>query len=566
MRTSRALSIALLGTAAVAGAGAPVAAAADARFEVLLRGSHGKAAHASAARALLARAGARRAGPRAPEIGLETVAPTPGRSGRQLLAALRRDPRVRSVVPVQRLSLRAPNDPALTQPETAAGTPPGTVVEWAYARQGLDRLWDISHGDRALVGVVDTGATGDHPDLAGKISAGVDQNDDDGLPPTVDVNGHGTHVASLACGAASNGVGIAGAGGNCRLVIERTDLTTASVAASIIDATNRGAQAINLSLGSPGGRPPDPGFVAATDYAYQHGVVVVAAASDTPETDQGQPASILQPTGTGPDLGSSQIRGLTVTSATFGDGPSGGGTGSQVSLAAYGSFAAFGGSGGPRGLIGAFPPPTLSREMFDFSTFPPRPPCACRTVLGGDNRYGYLQGTSMATPQVAGAAAVVRTVNPMLSVGDVIRLLKQTARRPPGVGWTAALGWGILDGGAAADAARRIDVRAPTSVLRVQHVIRSKSRRITLRWSGSDPPGAPGLVASGIAFFDVYSSRDGKRLHRIAHTTGTQRRFTGRRGSRYRFWIVAVDRAGNREARSRRPKSTTRVIAKAVRR
>ncbi len=557
---SRALSIGLLGVVAALGLAAPAGAAADARFEVLLRGGHGAAAHASAARGLLARAGARRAGPSVPEIGLETVAPAPGASARELLDALRSDPRVRAVVPVQRLSLRAaPNDPALSQPEATPGTPAGTVLQWPYAREGLDRLWDISHGDAALVGVIDTGASGDHPDLAGKIQAGVDQNGDDGFSPTTDINGHGTHVASLACGAAGNGAGIAGAGGNCRLVVERTDLTTASVAASIIDATNRGVQAINLSLGSDGGRPPDPAFVSAIDYAYQHEVVVVAAASDFADTDQGQPASLLQPTGTGPDLGSSQIKGLSVTSATFGEASSGGGIGSQISLAAFGSFNAFdSGGGGPRGLIGAFPPPTLAREQTDFSTFPPRAPCACRTSVGADNRFGYLQGTSMSTPQVAGVAAVVRTINPLLSAAEVIRLLKQTARRPAGAGWTAALGWGILDGGAAADAARRTDRLAPTSRLRAPRV--TKAKRFTLRWSGGDAPGAPGLVPSGIAFFDVYASRDGKRLHRIGHTTRRRMRFTGRKGSSYRFFLVAVDRAANRERRSARPKATTRVV------
>ena len=551
MRRSRSLSIALLGAAAVGGWAAPGAGAAEDRYEVLLRDGHTRAAHASAARAVLARAGARPAGPRVPEIGLETVRAAPGHSAAALVAALRRDPRVRAVVPVTRLSLRAPNDPGLVQPE--GGT--GLAVQWPYAREGLDRLWDISHGDGAVVGVVDTGATASHPDIAGKIAAAVDQNGDDGLPATVDVNGHGTHVSSLACAGTGNGAGIAGAGGNCRLVVERTDLSSASVAASIVDATNRGAHAINLSLGSSPGASLNPAFAYAIDYAYQHGVVLVAAASDDPDVDQGQPASLLQPTGTGPDLNSPAIRGLTVTSSTVGDTPSGGGVGSQISIAAYGSFAPFDAGGTPRGVVGAFPPPTLPREQYDFSVFPFRPPCGCRTSIAGDGLYGYIQGTSMSAPKVAGAAAVVRVVNPTLSAAEVIRLLKQTARRPPGTGWTAAFGWGILDGGAAADAARRIDRQAPTSSMRAPKVV--KGRRFVLRWSGGDPAGAPGLIASGIAFFDVYASRDGKKLHRIAHTSRTRLRFTGRRGSRYRFFVVAVDRAGNREARSSRPKATT---------
>ncbi len=55
----------------------------------------------------------------------------------------------------------------------------------------------------------------------------------------------------------------------------------------------------------------------------------------------------------------------------------------------------------------------------------------------------------MAAPMVAAAAALVRHLNPDMPAAEIVRLLKQTARRPAGTGWTADLGWGILDAGAA---------------------------------------------------------------------------------------------------------------------
>jgi subtilisin family serine protease len=164
----------------------------------------------------------------------------------------------------------------------------------------------------------------------------------------------------------------------------------------------------------------------------------------------------------------------------------------------------------------------------------------------------------MAAPQVAAVAAVIRTLNPDLSVADVVRLLKQTARQPGSSAhfWNATLGWGILDGGSAVDAARRIDRRPPSSKLRAPKLVRGT--RFTLRWSGRDTA-APGVTPSGIGFFDVYASRNGQAYRRIARTSRRQMRFRGRRGSKYRFFTVATDRAGNHEPRHRTPDANTRI-------
>src|SRR3954471_24652714 len=98
-------------------------------------------------RAVAAAAAARPSGFSVPQIRLVTVAPRPGESLRALAARLRADPRVASVAPERRAGLRfQPNDPALSTPETAKDTAPGTPVEWWAARAGFIQAWDISQG------------------------------------------------------------------------------------------------------------------------------------------------------------------------------------------------------------------------------------------------------------------------------------------------------------------------------------------------------------------------------------------------------------------------------------
>jgi subtilisin family serine protease len=398
------------------------------------------------------------------------------------------------------------------------------------------------------VAVIDVGADANHPDLFGKIDAAVNQG---GGPGGADANGHGTHVASLACGGTNNGVGIAGAGFDCHLIIERTDLQDSSIAASIVDAANRGADAINMSFGDDTGRPPVDAIVSAVNYAYGKGAVLVAAASDDAVREQGQPANILQPTGTGPDI--AQGKGLSITAATVRGEPSGAGLGSQISMAAAGSFATFGDSTGPPGVLGAFPGnPT---ELEAGSLFPPVPGCNCRTTLDGDNRYAYLQGTSMAAPQVSAVAALLKRLNPDLGPADIIRVLKQTARRPTG-GWTEQLGWGVMDAGAAADATLVIDRRAPVAV--VKGPTSTRGTRIALRLSASDLAPAP-LVPSGVAAVEVYRSIATKAYTRIARTTKKSVIVRVTRNTRYRFFAVAIDKAGNRQATPRSPQLRVRV-------
>jgi subtilisin family serine protease len=517
------------------------------RLLVLIDRAHGTA-EAAAARAVVARAGARPAGHSVAQIGLVTVRPRAGESLHRLASRLRADPRVSSVEVERRATPRlVPDDPALTQQDPSAGAPAGTPIEWWAAREGLPAAWDVSTGAGATVAIVDTGVDVSHPELAGRVKETIDLDAHDARPSTTDQQGHGTHVASLACAAAGNGIGLAGAGYGCSLLVIKSDLSDSSVAQALVTAVDRGADAINMSFGNDGSRPAAHAVVRAIDYAYRHGTPMVAAAADDPVEQQGDPANVLQPTGTGSDIGAG--KGLSVTAANFSDRrASFAGRGSQISMAAYGAFDL---PNGPRGIFGAFP-----ANLTTLETGLNGPPCGCRVTYGGDSRYAYVRGTSMAAPMVAAVAALVKHLNPDLKAADVIRILKRTARRPAGTGWTPELGWGILDGGAALAAARVVDRTPPVSTLTAPAVVSGRS--FVLRLSGRDPA-RPGLVASGIDHYEVWRSIDGGRARRIASTSQSALRVGARPGVRYAFYSLAVDRAHNREVRVRRSDARTRV-------
>ena len=512
------------------------------------------AATGARAAAVLALDGVRRDGAQVPQLDLLSVRPVGGLALSALARTLRRLPGVRSVEVEHRHTLRfVPNDPALTAPEVSSGTPAGTPLQWWVGPTRLSAAWDATRGDDALVAVIDTGIDGAHPDLAGKIAESIDN---DGVPAhggaTSDENGHGTHVSSLACGAGDNGFGVVGAGLNCRLLVIKSDLSDGSIARSIVEAADRGVDAINMSFGTDGQIAPAQAIVEAVDYAVARNVVLVAAAADTPTEQQGDPASLLQPTGTGPDIAAG--RGLTVTASNFsGARASFAGRGSQISLAAPGSF---GDGDGPDGIFGAFPGNSTELESGGGGLFPD-PGCRCRATFNGDRRYAYVEGTSMSAPIVAGIAALVRQVNPDATATDIIVALKQSATRPAGSGWNAELGWGIVNAAAAVDAVRAVDRRAPRSQVIGRTRIR-RARSFTLRWSGQDAA-PPGVAASGVDAYEVYRSANRRPYRRIKRTRGTKLKVAVKPGSRYRYYTIAVDKAGNREVVPPRPDLSMRV-------
>lgn len=462
-------------------------------------------------------------------------------------ALLARRPGVLAAEPEGESRLRdVPDDPALHA--AGAGDRP---LQWTLARQGFFEAWDAATGDEALVAVIDSGIDATHPDLASRIAGVLDLDDRPGTgPPTVDEDGHGTHVASLACAATGDGAGIAGAGRRCRLLVVKSDLLDSSVAAGIVAATDAGAHAIVMAFGDDG-RTPSRALADAVAYAAGRGVPMVAAAADEPITEQGEPAGLLQPPGTGPELAAG--RGLVVTAADeAGRRAAFAGRGDAVSLAAHGSATDTG------GIIGAYPAASTPRESARLLPVP-QPGCGCRTSVGGDDRYAFLAGTSMAAPQVAAVAALLRAGEPELPLHALLARIKLSAAN---AAFDPETGWGVLDAAAALGTARMPDSTPPRAASVVARARTApRGARVAVELRARDVADAPGVQPSGVGRYVLYRALDRGRPRLVARTRSGRATVTIPRRARrlVKLYLVAIDRAGNRQPFPARPSAVIRV-------
>jgi subtilisin family serine protease len=320
---------------------------------------------------------------------------------------------------------------AKVEPALVAVYRPGRPYEWQYAATRENEVpEDVLRAASSIkIAVVDTGADVAHPDLAVKAPETWDvvhhrRN-------TADKDGHGTFVSALAAGSVTNGEGIAGFGGDARLLMVRAvgandSFTDVDEAAAIVYAVDHGAKIVNLSLGGEGTSPLEQ---RAIQYAASHDVLLVAAAGN--EYSNGNPieypAAALQPAGSNGQGGV----GLSVGASTMAGGrASFSNTGSHISLAAPGE------------------------RVFGAIAAGSSPEWWPRHALPGSRAglYGWASGTSFSTPEVAGAAALVWAANPALSAQQVAAILKATASG--GGRWNPRLGYGVIDVAAAVATAR----------------------------------------------------------------------------------------------------------------
>jgi len=300
-----------------------------------------------------------------------------------------------------------------------------TGHQWNMDAIGMRQVWSGSaRGEGITVAVIDTGlATGEDeggprvPDLSQTcVFRGYNFVTDSG--DTTDFHGHGTHVAGTIAQSTNNGLGVTGvAPGVCILPLnvfgknpyaEQIDIADAIYAATVF-----GARVINMSLGGPGS---DPIIAEAVKYADEQGVFLVCAAGNSGRPIEDYPAGYKEChaiSAIGPDL-------KLAWYSSF--GPSA--DGKEIFLAAPGGNIKF---GGPLGGIWQ------------------------DTIVTGDpTTHGYFpfNGTSMAAPHVAGAAALLFAQDPERTSADVEKILQDSANDQDDVDH---FGHGILNVGAAVE-------------------------------------------------------------------------------------------------------------------
>ncbi len=264
--------------------------------------------------------------------------------------------------------------------------------------------WNISTGVEAtVVAVIDSGVSPTHPDLAGRLLPGY--NAIDGSSDASDVDGHGTHVAGIIA-AQDNGSGTVGVAMGVmilpiRVVDEAGDIDVSDEIEAIYWAVDNGADVINLSLGAEEYIQAER---EAIQYAYNSGVVVVAAAGNA-FNEVSYPGNYDEVIAAGSLKADGYPTGFTSRIT-------------RVDIAAPGES--------------IFSPgwDSFYGDYWD-------------DVFYADN--SGVSGTSFSSAIVAGAAALIKSVDPTAGVEQVRSLLKSTATDAGGVGAEAGTGAGLLN-------------------------------------------------------------------------------------------------------------------------
>lgn len=314
-------------------------------------------------------------------------------------------------------------EPNYIRKAQATANDPYYRYQWHYPAINLPQAWNLNKGDGVIVAVIDTGVYLAHPDLSGQLIAGydfianrdsardgngIDNNPDD--PGDSDIPGasswHGTHVAGTIAAASNNGIGGAGVAWDAKImplrVLGKNDGTSYDIiqavryAARLSNDSNtlpaQKADVINLSLGGSRSSAAEQAVYAA---ARNAGVIIVAAAGNEATSSPSYPAAY-------PEV-------ISVSATRY--------NGTLASYSNYGNTISVAAPGGE----------LRNDDNHDgkkdgvFSTF------ADDSSGSRQPSYDLYEGTSMASPHVAGVIALMKSVYPALSASDVDQLLQSCA-------------------------------------------------------------------------------------------------------------------------------------------
>ncbi|WP_286717780.1 S8 family serine peptidase [Thalassolituus sp. UBA2009] len=314
-------------------------------------------------------------------------------------------------------------EPNYIRKAQATANDPYYRYQWHYPAINLPQTWNLNKGDGVIVAVIDTGVYLAHPDLSGQLIAGydfianrdsardgngIDNNPDD--PGDSDIPGasswHGTHVAGTIAAASNNGIGGAGVAWNAKIMplraLGKNDGTSYDIiqavryAARLSNDSNtlpaQKADVINLSLGGSSSSAAEQAVYAA---ARNAGVIIVAAAGNEATSSPSYPAAY-------PEV-------ISVSATRY--------TGTLASYSNYGSTISVAAPGG---------------ELSNDDNSDGQKDGVLSTVADDSSgsrqpSYRLFEGTSMASPHVAGVIALMKSAYPALSASDVDQLLQSCA-------------------------------------------------------------------------------------------------------------------------------------------
>ncbi len=321
------------------------------------------------------------------------------------LPMLADNPNVVAILPNQKIRMIRPKGVdyrALLRQEEKDG------LTWGLKLLGVQELWRRTRGKDINIAVLDTGVHAAHPALAGRVADfvivdSIGRRIKTDLP--FDAGTHGTHVCgTIAGGKSDKGVAI-GVAPEANLYVAAVLIghsTLRTLMEGISWAVEKGVDIINMSLGFSYYEPLfDEVFKLLLD---QFGILSVVAIGNENHGNSSSPGNTANAFSVG---AVEKVRGGRHEIAFFSSG---------ASLVFPGHEA----------LALVTKPDVVAPGVQVFSCIPPEK----RT--DGIFEYSYMNGTSMATPHVAGVAALLMAAKPEAPVGEIIRVLKETARHPEG--------------------------------------------------------------------------------------------------------------------------------------
>ena len=313
-----------------------------------------------------------------------------------VIARLRTDPRIAAILP----------DGLMTATDwPSSGAPNDSLYAGNQADLpliGVPTAWQTTTGSPSvIVAVLDTGMTRTHADLDG-VSVVSPRNEIANTTDVADGKGHGTHVIGTIAAETNNGIGVAGiAPGVSIMPIKVLDDTGSGWLSDIMDGVDyariNGAKVISMSIGGPLDAGSVGYFQPTFDAAYAAGITIIAAAGNDGTTAISYP----------------------------------GGFAHVLSIAATDD----------RDAHAYF---SQVNATVDLSA--PGVAIASTYKNGG---YSVMSGTSMATPHVAGVAALVRSAHPTYTVSQIDAALLSTAEDLGSAGRDDTYGYGRVNAAAA---------------------------------------------------------------------------------------------------------------------